>query len=195
MVTLSSCLMWQIISFILTSNDAGKWACDRLTEDVDFGKKSSFQMKLILILVSSFWSSKIVAFGVQKTACIHWKADAPETSHCLVWILVQRPFFFENEQGVTVNGDSYGAMLNEFLLTKVEEEDIGNIWLQQDVATCHTSKLHSMFCALFLRIGLSAGELMSFSHLGAAICYRWTIICGLLSKISATSTSQRQLTL
>ena len=27
-----------------------KWACDRLTEDADFGKKSSFQMKLILIL-------------------------------------------------------------------------------------------------------------------------------------------------
>ena len=28
-----------------------KWACDRLTEDVDFGKKkSSIQMKLILIL-------------------------------------------------------------------------------------------------------------------------------------------------
>ena len=29
------------------------WACDRLTEDADFGKKKklSFQMKLILILV------------------------------------------------------------------------------------------------------------------------------------------------
>ena len=26
------------------------WACDRLTEDADFGKKKSFQMKLILIL-------------------------------------------------------------------------------------------------------------------------------------------------
>ena len=49
-------------------------------------------------------------------------------------------FFFENEQGeaVTVNGDLYRAMLNEFLFTKVEEEDIDNIWLQQDDATCHT---------------------------------------------------------
>ena len=39
------------------------------------------------------------------------------------------PFFFENEQGeaVTVNGDRYWAMLNEFLFTKIEEEDIGNI--------------------------------------------------------------------
>ena len=39
-----------------------------------------------------------------------------------------------NEQGevVTVNDDRYRAMLNEFLFTKIEEEDIGNIWLQLD---------------------------------------------------------------
>ena len=54
-----------------------------------------------------------------------------------------RPFFFENEQGeaVTINGDLYRAMLNEFLFTKIEEEeDIGNIWFQQDGATCHTAE-------------------------------------------------------
>ena len=40
------------------------------------------------------------------------------------------PFFFENEQGeaVTVNGNRYRAMLEEFWFTKIEEEDIGNIW-------------------------------------------------------------------
>ena len=31
-------------------------------------------------------------------------------------------------------------MLNEFLFTKIEEKDIGNIWFQQDGATCHTSE-------------------------------------------------------
>ena len=53
------------------------------------------------------------------------------------------PFFFENKQGesVTVNGDRYRAMLNEFLFTKIEEEDIGNIWFQQDGATCHTAEV------------------------------------------------------
>ena len=42
------------------------------------------------------------------------------------------PCFFENEQGeaVTVNDDRYQAMLNELLFTKIEEEDIGNIWFQ-----------------------------------------------------------------
>lgn len=40
---------------------------------------------------------------------------------------------------LTVNGDRYRAMLTEFLFTKIEE-DIGNIWFQQDGATCHTAE-------------------------------------------------------
>ena len=31
-------------------------------------------------------------------------------------------------------------MLNEFLLTKIEEEDIGNIWFQQDGAKCQIAE-------------------------------------------------------
>ena len=52
------------------------------------------------------------------------------------------PFLFENEQGeaVTVNGDRYRAMWNEFLFTKIEEHDIGNIWFQHNDATCHTAE-------------------------------------------------------
>ena len=45
------------------------------------------------------------------------------------------PFFFEND---TVNGDRYRVMLNEFLFTKIEEEDIDNIWFQQEGVRCHT---------------------------------------------------------
>ena len=62
------------------------------------------------------------------------------------------PFFLENEQGeaVTVNGDRYRAMLNEFLFTNIEKEEIGNICLQQDGATCYTAEatldvLHPVF--------------------------------------------------
>ena len=39
-----------------------------------------------------------------------------------------------------VNGDRYRAMLNEFLFIKIEEEDIGINWFQQDPATCHTAE-------------------------------------------------------
>ena len=85
-------------------------------------------------------------------------------------ILVQRhigPFLFENKQAetVTVNSHRYRAMLNKFLYTKIEEEDIGNIWFQQDGATYHTSEA----TLDVLKIALSAVELMSFGHLGAAI--------------------------
>ena len=50
------------------------------------------------------------------------------------------PFFFENEKGeaVAVNGDRYRALLNQFLITKIKEDDIGNIWFQQDSVTCLT---------------------------------------------------------
>ena len=67
----------------------------------------------------------------------------PVTVLCGFWSRdIIGPFFFENEQGetVTVNGDRYRAMLNEFLFTKIEEEDIGSICFQQDGATCRTSE-------------------------------------------------------
>ena len=31
-------------------------------------------------------------------------------------------------------------MLNEYLFTKIEEEDIDNIWFQQDGAICQTAE-------------------------------------------------------
>ena len=34
----------------------------------------------------------------------------------------------------------YRVMLNEFLFTKIEEEDFGNIWFQHDGATCRTAE-------------------------------------------------------
>ena len=43
-------------------------------------------------------------------------------------------------EALTVNGDRYRAILNEFLFTKVKEEDIGNIWFQQDGATTPHSR-------------------------------------------------------
>ena len=52
---------------------------------------------------------------------------------CGFWSIgIIGPFFLENveEEAVTVDGDRYRSILNEFLFTKIEEEDIGNIWFQ-----------------------------------------------------------------
>ena len=50
--------------------------------------------------------------------------------------------FLENGQevAVTVNDVLYRAMLNEFLLIKIEEKDIGDICVQQGSATCYTTE-------------------------------------------------------
>ena len=51
-------------------------------------------------------------------------------------------FFFQIKEGeaVTVNSDRYRSMLNEFMFTRIEEEDISNIWFQQDGVTGHTAE-------------------------------------------------------
>ena len=41
-------------------------------------------------------------------------------------------------------------MLNKLLFTKIEEEDIGNIWFQQDGSTCHTAEATlDVLCPVF----------------------------------------------
>ena len=111
-----------------------------------------------------FWQKKIVfsdktSFGlggyVNKQNCRIWGTENPHayikkpthpkqvTVWCGFWSKgINGKFFFKNEQreAITVNGDHYQTMLNEFLFTKIEEEDIGNIWFQQEGATCHTAK-------------------------------------------------------
>ena len=55
-----------------------------------------WQKKNHLSRWSSVWSwrvckqAKLLHLGYRKPARLHWKADAPKTSHCLVQILVQR---------------------------------------------------------------------------------------------------------
>ena len=90
-------------------------------------------MKLILILAAQKTRTHTLkSRRTQKRVtvkCGFW-------SRGIIW-----PFFYENEQAeaVSVNGDRYRAMLNEFLFTKIEEKDIAKIWFQQGGATCHTA--------------------------------------------------------
>ena len=119
-----------------------KWTCDRLTEDADFGKKNH------LFRWISFWSwricrqSKIVAFGAQKTRTHTLKSRRTQSESLFGADLGPEhnsAIFLRKWAGRGRYGDRYWAMLNEFLFTKIEEEDIGNIWFEQDIATCHTA--------------------------------------------------------
>ena len=87
-------------------------------------------MKLILVLLG-IEISKSVAYGAQKDpyAYIEEQTHAKRILWCgfLSKVIIE-PFCSSNEQGVaiTFNVDRYLTMLNEFLLTKIEGEDIVN---------------------------------------------------------------------
>ena len=99
-------------------------------------KKSSFNMKLILILAICE-QAKLSHLRIENPY-----ADIEKPTHskritvcCGFWSIgIFGSFVFENEQVVAVTINS------EFLFTKIEEEDIGNIWFQQDGTTCHTAE-------------------------------------------------------
>ena len=164
-----------------------KWACHRLTEDADFGKKSSFQMKIIWIWFGGYVNKQNCC--ICGTENPHAYIEKPThlkrvTVWCGFWTRgIIEPFFFENEQreSVTVNGDRYRAMLNEFLFIKIEEEDIGNICFQQD------SVLRPFFEDRIISRSADVVWPPRSCDLTPLDYYLWTII-------SVTPTSQRQLT-
>jgi len=123
-----------------------QWAEERLAEDEDFFRKIVFSDEAHFHLGGY----------VNKQNCRIWGSENPHetlekpmhpqrvTVWCGFWHGgIIGPFFFENEQGaaVTVNGDRYRAMLNEFLFPKIQEYYVDDIWFQQDGATCHTAKV------------------------------------------------------
>ena len=53
------------------------------------------------------------------------------------------PYFFvdENDRQVTVDGERYRAMLEDYLWPELDELDISDMWFQQDGATSHTARV------------------------------------------------------
>lgn len=53
---------------------------------------------------------------------------------CSIW-----PNFFEDEDAATVNGERYRAIIMDFLIPIVRENDMDDYWFQQDGATCSSN--------------------------------------------------------
>ena len=53
------------------------------------------------------------------------------------------PYFFvdENDRHVTVNGERYRAMLEDYLWLELDELDINDMWFQQDGATSRKARV------------------------------------------------------
>ncbi|GFV10628.1 transposable element Tc3 transposase [Trichonephila clavipes] len=52
------------------------------------------------------------------------------------------PYFFKNDEvhNVTVNGDWYRAMITNFFIPELNNNDVQELWFQQDGTTCHTAR-------------------------------------------------------
>ena len=148
-VTLSSCLIWQIISFILPPNEYGcvyAWTSlrDRLTEDADFGKEIILSDEAHFDHVGYVNNQKLLHLGHRKPTSIHWKAKAPKTSHCLVRILAQRHnwFVFLRKWARRGRYSQWWSLLGHVEWTACNKTAL----------RATQPKLHSMFCVLFLKI-------------------------------------------
>ena len=96
---------------------------------------------------------------VNKQTCRYWSTENPRELHqkslhsqkVAVWCALSKtgiigPYFFEDEYGqaVTTNSERYVAMLQDYFIPHLEENefDILNIWFQQDGATAHTASMN-----------------------------------------------------
>ena len=195
---LSSCLIWQIISFILPPNEYGcvyAWITLESGPAIDLQKMPILAKKNHLFRWSSFWSWLVCKqancgiWGTEKPYAYIEKPKHPKRVTVCggFWSRgIIGPFFFENEQWeeVTVNGDRYGPCCTNFCSQKLKKKILASFGFNKTALRVTQPK-----------IVLSAAELMSFGYLRAAIWHRWTIICEVPSKISVSPTSQRQLTL
>ena len=89
--------------------------------------------------------SKIAVYGVTPIHKRHSRLHYIQ-KNCTVWCGLYAggiigPYFIKNEAGarVTVNGDRYRTMINDFLFENMDDIDTDEMWLQQDGATCHTA--------------------------------------------------------
>ena len=55
--------------------------------------------------------------------------------------IIKKNFVDENDRYVTVNGERYRALLEDYLWPELDELDINDMWFQQDVATSHTERV------------------------------------------------------
>ncbi|GFV64865.1 putative transposable element [Trichonephila clavipes] len=122
-----------------------EWAQNVIAVVPDFHKRILFSDE------AHFWLNGYV----NKQNCRIWSEANPQvyvetplhpeklTVWCALWAGgIIGPYFFKNDEGhnVTVNGDRYRAMINNFFIPELNNHDVQELWFQQDGATCHTAR-------------------------------------------------------
>ncbi|GFW70530.1 putative DD41D transposase [Trichonephila clavipes] len=122
-----------------------KWAQNEIAVVPDFHKRIFFTDE------AHFWLNDYV----NKQNCRIWREANPQvyvetplhpeklTVWCALWAGgIIGPYFFKNDAGhnVTINGDRYRAMITNFFIPELNNQDVQELWFQQDGATCHTAR-------------------------------------------------------
>ncbi|GFX45783.1 uncharacterized protein TNCV_934221 [Trichonephila clavipes] len=118
-----------------------EWAQNEIAVVPDFHKRILFSDE------AHFWLNGYV----NKQNCRIWSEANPQvyvetplhpeklTVWCALWAGgIIGPYFFKNDEGhnVTVNGDRYRAMITNFIIPELNNQDVQELWFQQDGATC-----------------------------------------------------------
>ncbi|GFW67669.1 transposable element Tc3 transposase [Trichonephila clavipes] len=122
-----------------------EWAQNEIAVVPDFHKPILFSDE------AHFWLNGYV----NKHNCRIWSEANPQvyvetplhpeklTVWCALWAGgIIGPYFFKNDEGhnVTVNGDRYRAMITNFFIPELNNQDVQELWFQQDGSTCHTAR-------------------------------------------------------
>lgn len=141
-----------------------KIVCAQRLLPADNKKRIEYAKKVIELASAdeSFWDNILMTdeanfslSGVVNRQNYRYYADEnPQIIHeeplhdqkCVVWCGVSAnkvigPYFYEDSRGQaeTVNGERYRSMLRDFLKPQLEENEMEDIWFQQDGAPAHTS--------------------------------------------------------
>ncbi|GFX68252.1 transposable element Tc3 transposase [Trichonephila clavipes] len=122
-----------------------EWAQNEIAVVPDFHKRILFSDE------AHFWLNGYV----NKQNCRIWSEANPQvnvetplhpeklTVYCALWAGgIIGPYFFKNDKGhnVTINGDRYRAMITNFFIPELNNQDVQELWFQQDGATCHRAR-------------------------------------------------------
>lgn len=120
------------------------WLLGNVAVDADFWTKLIFSDEAHFQLNGFVNKQNCRIWGAENPRVIQEKPMHPPrvTVWCALWAGgVIGPFFFENQAGdaVTVNGERYREMLNNYFFHQINNLDLADMWFQQDGATCHTA--------------------------------------------------------
>lgn len=121
------------------------WMLEAIENDPEFWKKIIMSDEAHFHLGGFVNNQNSRIWGSENPREVHEKPLHPRrvTVWCAMWAGgVIGPYFFENAHGiaVTVNGERYRDMINNFFGPQLEDLDLRDMWFQQDGATSHIAR-------------------------------------------------------